>query len=166
MLSYILYAILMIQSGMSEAQAQSYATTISIEAEKAEVSPLVMIGIIQHESEFKARAISKDGEDYGLLQIRARNYGGNKEWLLNATHNIRVGAYLIKKDIEFCERILHRKPLYQEWMACYTGSCTDPQHYCKPTHLTQVFEDYLSCLTVDALTAQTNSKCQDIYARN
>lgn len=164
LLPYLTFlAIRLIQPNMSVATAQVYTDTINKEAEKIDVSPLAIIGIIKHESDFKAGAISPDGEDYGLMQVRAKYYGGGGPALLNPIVNIRAGAYIIKEDINMCRKFLHREPQYQEWLACYTGSCIDARHMCKPTKLTQVFEDYLICLTTDTLTGQSKTQCQKIY---
>lgn len=156
-------AIRLIMPNMPNASAQAYTDIINQEAEKLDISPLVIVGIIKHESGFDAKAISPDGEDYGLMQVRARYYGGDRTALLNPVVNIRAGSHIIKEDINMCRKFLHREPEYQEWLACYTGSCVNAAHMCKPTRLTQVFEDYLVCLTADILTGQSKTQCQKIY---
>lgn len=164
LLPYLTFlAIRLIQPNMSAPAVQAYADIINQESDKIDVSPLVIIGIIKHESDFNVKTISPDGEDYGLMQIRARYYKGDVNQLLNPKLNIQNGSYIIKEDINMCRKYLHREPQYQEWLACYTGSCIDSAHMCRPTRLTQVFEDYLMCLTTDVLTGQSKTQCQKIY---
>lgn len=72
------------------------------------VSPFLIYGIIERESAFDEKAVSKDGQDIGLMQIRKMNH----EWLngvfdyelnyMNAYDNTSAGVYmfteLLKKN--------------------------------------------------------------------
>jgi hypothetical protein len=155
-------AIHLIHPRMPSSLVDSYTNAISTEADKVDIDPLTIVTIIEHEtgSTWNPRAISPDGEDYGFMQVRARHYGGKPEWLLNPSTNIMVGAYLIKASKDFCRKTLHREPEYQEWLSCYQGSCTNPAHFCKPTKLTKVFEDYQVCLEKDLLNEKPWTDCR------
>jgi hypothetical protein len=162
MISVIYLALQLIHPNTPNALMNSYAAIIDKQATIADVDPLAFVAIIEHESQWRPRAISPDGEDFGLMQVRGRYYGGKAEWLLNPEVNIRAGGYIIKKSKEFCRNYLHREPEYQEWMACYQGSCV-PGHVCKPTKLTKVVQDYQTCLEDELLSGQDSSKCHKIY---
>jgi len=162
MLPLIYFAIHLIHPGIPSVMVDSYAAIIDKQAAAVNVDPLTFVAIIEHESHFNASAISPDGEDYGLMQVRARHYGGRAEWLLNPEVNIRAGGYIIKKSKDFCRNYLHREPEMQEWMACFQGSCT-PNQMCKPTKLTKIIEDYQSCLEDDVLAEKESSDCHKIY---
>jgi Transglycosylase SLT domain len=139
---FIYILIKIIHPTLSDAAVSSYANAIN---KQSDIDPLVFITIAEHESGFKANAISGDGEDRGLLQIRSRYYRGKPEWLLNGAENIRVGANVIRASQDFCRKYLNREPEYQEYLACFQGSCVGNQ-VCKPTKLTQQFADYTDCL--------------------
>jgi hypothetical protein len=53
--------------GSEEAQA------IEAAAKVAHVDPLELVALVEHESEFRRQAVSPDGEDHGLAQVRARH---------------------------------------------------------------------------------------------
>jgi hypothetical protein len=139
---FVYILIKLIHPNLSNAAADSYANAID---KQSDIDPLIFITIIEHESQFTARAISGDGEDYGLMQVRARYYHGKPNWLLDGPNNIRVGAHTIRESQKFCRQYLKREPEYEEWLACYTGSCVGSQ-VCKPTKLTHQFANYTECL--------------------
>lgn len=147
-------------------RARQLATTIQHQSDAIGIDPMVEVAIIAHESQWRERIISPDNEDYGLMQVRARHYGGLDQWLLQGEHNIAVGSYIIKLDIDLCRKHLGREPETQEWMSCYQGSCTTKSHWCKPTKLTKTVEDYSQCL-IDATSSDAETKstaaCGDIY---
>src|SRR5271165_5770562 len=139
---FIYFIIKLLHPSLSQGTIDSYATAID---KQSDIDPLVFITIAEHESGFVANAISKDGEDFGLLQVRAKYYHGKPEWLLDGANNIRVGAHIIRESQNVCRKYLKREPEYQEWLACYQGSCVGRQ-MCKPTKLTRQFANYTSCL--------------------
>ncbi len=152
----IFTAIMLIKPEMSHELALNYAAMIDSQAIVSGVDPLLIVAIAMHESGWNERAISKDGEDYGLLQVRARYYGGRKEWLLNPATNIKAGGYVIAKSIEFCRRWLKREPTTQEWLSVYQGS----RPSCKSTQLTKSFEDYAVCVGLEVERGKTTNECE------
>ena len=54
---------------------REYSTTLHAEAREHGFDPLIGAAIIWHESRWHPHAISRDGEDVGLAQIRARFVG-------------------------------------------------------------------------------------------
>lgn len=135
------------QQHLPEKLIQYYATEIQAGGNSTEVDPLIFVAIITHESQWRSNAISPDQQDWGLMQVRGKYYSGGQhnDWLLNPHTNIQVGAYLIKKSMEYCTSKLDRQPLPQEWLSIYQGSGFG----CKPTKLTKLFEDYYLCLKED-----------------
>lgn len=159
-LTQILLSIQLSTHAVPEVREEMLARCIQQRAEYAGVDPLIIVAIISHESQWNERAISTDGMDYGLMQVRARHYGGNSNYLLSGESNINVGTDLIKKDIAYCQRILGRQPSTQEWLSVYQGS---PSAYkCKPTKLTKQFEDYALCLQ-DNVENAAGHNCKLIY---
>jgi hypothetical protein len=71
-------AIAFVAPQLSDKQVCVYATTLQHESREHHFDPLIAVAFIQHESRWKATAISRDGEDLGLAQIRSRFYGGCK----------------------------------------------------------------------------------------
>jgi len=144
-------------------RAEHLAKVIQSQSEAVDVDPLMIVAIAEHESHFNARAVSPDGLDYGLLQIRAKYYGGKPEWLFDETNNIKAGVYIIRKSMEVCRRILKREPTTQEWLSVYQGSLPS----CKPTKLTKIVYDYAQCLidltSGDAETQVPASACTHMY---
>lgn len=165
MLSYMLYAAIYLSSlssgrHLSDAAVAQYAHEIERQSLVTGVDSLLFVTIITHESQWHERAISKDGLDYGFMQVRKLYYSGKPEWLLNGTSNIQAGAVVINRSIDFCRKFLGREPKMQEYLACYTGSCTNRYTMCRPTRLTQHFENYQQCLLHEVTSNQSKSECQ------
>jgi len=159
-LAQILLSIQLSTSHLPAVRADAFAKTMQKQADKVGIDPFILVAIAAHESQFNERAVSQDGMDMGLMQIRCQNYGGNCNWLLEGTNNIRVGADLIRRDIEYCRKKLEREPTTQEWLSVYQGS---PSGFrCKPTKLTKLFEDYALCLQ-DDVENDANRNCREIY---
>jgi hypothetical protein len=168
-LAQIIFAIHMSLSPfrpVSDAKVKQFATEIQKSAETTQVDPLIYVAIITHESGWDERAISQDGEDYGLMQVRGRHYNGGKhpEWLLNPHVNLMAGSYVIQKSTDFCRRYLKREPTLQEWMSVYQGSLPS----CKRSKLTKIVEDYYMCLVQNVEKDPEDGPamdCQAIYQR-
>ena len=159
-IAQIILAIQLSTSHLLPVRAQSFAQVMQKDAVKIGIDPFLFVAIAAHESHFNELAISKDGEDYGLLQIRAKYIKYNPNWLLTGENNINVGSYLITKDIEYCQKILHREPTTQEWLSVFQGS---PSAYkCKPTKMTKQFEDYAVCLD-NNIVNNLPQDCKVIY---
>ena len=143
-LMQIILAIKLSSPSLPDSRAESFAKVMQKDAVKEDIDPFLFVAIAEHESQFNELIISQNGEDFGLLQIRARHYGGNSSYLLIGENNINVGSYIIRKDKEYCERKLGREPTTQEWLSVYQGS---PSAYkCKPTKMTNDVETYAMCL--------------------
>lgn len=143
-LSQILLAMHLSTHNMPEVRMKQIAQVIKDQSEKIDIDPLIVVAIITHESNWYERAISADHNDYGLMQYRCLNYHGNCNWLLDGTNNIKAGTDLIRRDIEYCRKVLHREPTTQEWLSPYQGSGRGFK--CLPTHMTKDVEDYALCL--------------------
>ena len=151
----IFVAITMIHPEMSPALALNYASMIEEQAVVSQVDPLLIVAIIEHESGFDPHALSGDGEDRGLMQVRSRWYGGKADWLYNPAVNIKAGGYVITKSIQFCRQLLKRDPTTQEWLSVYQGS----RPSCKPTALTKSFEEYAVCIGLEIEQSKTQTEC-------
>lgn len=140
-----------------------YGKAIQKEAMRTETSPIIGIAIIDHESKWRSWMISEDGEDYGLMQIRAR-FSRNPQWLLDGQANIRAGFGWIDSSKDFCEKHLKREPKTQEWLSCYQGSCK-PSKACKPTWLSNRVEKYAQCIN-KAMMDGVCTDCEYLYIGN
>lgn len=140
------------------ARTEVLATCIQEQADKVDVDPFIFVAIIAHESQWRERAISGDGLDYGLMQVRHIYYGANRNLLLNGENNIRAGAYVIKKAKDFCRGYLKREPTTVEWMSVYQG---DPRS-CRPNRLAQKVTDFGLCLQQNVEFGH-HYNCRHIY---
>jgi Transglycosylase SLT domain len=145
MWAYLYLTIGLLHPKMPEVMLVNYSNAITQQAETLQVDPLLFVAIIEHESRFDPRAISQDTFDMGLMQVRHKYYGGKQEWLLDGVTNIKAGATIIRKSIEFCRKLLKREPTTQEWLSVYQGSIPS----CKPTNLTKQVDNYAVCLQQD-----------------
>jgi len=160
-LAQIILAIQLSTSNVPYIKEVSLAKVMQKDAIKEDIDPFIFIAIAQHESKFNESIISQDGEDYGLLQIRGRHYGGDPNYLLVGENNINVGSYIIRKDKEYCERKLGREPTTQEWLSVYQGS--QSAYKCKPTAMTNDVETYAMCLQ-NNIVYNIKDDCKAIYS--
>ena len=158
----IILAIHLSANKLPEAKVCSFANIIQQKAVDVDIDPLMFVAIIKHESNFNEHAVSKDQEDCGLMQVRKRYYRGSAESLLIGENSIRVGAYLIKEEKDYCRERLKREPDTEEWLSLYQGTKIP----CKANKLTKMFVDYTACLKEaverDAETDGT-FECDKIY---
>jgi Transglycosylase SLT domain len=130
--------------------ATRYAVALQAEAVRSEFDPLTGVAIIRRESQFHPRAVSRDGEDYGLAQIRARHVGvckndknprrrpseacrAVKEGLLDPDENIRVMGQLIAAHRKLCRQKVGHASLLG-WLASYQGSNSIKENrWCTPS---------------------------------
>jgi hypothetical protein len=148
---------------VSEADATKYAEALQIEAQNYDFDPLTGVAIIHRESKFHASAVSPDGEDFGLAQIRARYIGAcrkdkdprrhpsaacrtEKERLLDPAENIRVMAELISGHRKLCRQKTGKTEL-QNWLASYQGSNSAKEgRWCTPSDGSQSVARYREIL--------------------
>jgi hypothetical protein len=118
-------------------------------AKTYDFDPLTAIAIIHSESGFDAESVSRDGEDYGLAQLRARYLGdckrdrdpvqdptpeclAFKRSLLDPEMNIRAMGQLISQNRKFCKKKTG-SAAFERWLASYQGRNFPKQRrYCKP----------------------------------
>lgn len=141
-----------------EPRATVFATTIQQQADNVGVDPMIFVAIIAHESQWNERAISEDGLDYGLMQVRRLYYGAHPSLLLNGENNIKAGANVIKKSIDFCRTFLKREPTTVEWMSVYQGN----PRSCRPSRLAKKVVDFGTCLQKNVDEGH-NYNCKRIY---
>jgi hypothetical protein len=148
-LGSIIAAIQLSHPQVSPSDATRYAHALREQAELHDFDPFTGVVMIAHESHFRANAISPDGEDYGLAQIRARFIGAcqanrspkrnpspdcaeQKRRLLEPEENIRIMAELISQHREFCQRKRHSAQL-EHWLASYQGrNDARARRWCEP----------------------------------
>ena len=144
---------------VSEDAATTYATALQAEAQRNDFDPLTGVAIIHRESRFHARAVSPDGEDYGLAQVRARHFGACakdkdpvrhpsaacravKQRLLEPAENIRVMSELITMHRKICRQKTGNSGL-QHWLASYQGSNSAKEgRWCTPSEGSQTVAEY------------------------
>lgn len=118
---------------MPPAQRAELAHTFHIVAEKRGLDPLDLVAIAWHESDLRAGAISPDGEDFGLMQVRGRFLAAclddrnskmckiAKVALLDPHRNIEVaGAAIAAIRSTLCRRTGH-KATFPRWLQAYGG---------------------------------------------
>jgi hypothetical protein len=163
MLSQALIAIQLIHPNFSEEVVHQYAESIDQQAIVAGIDSLSFVAVIERESKFKSNVISPDGLDFGLCQIRSTYYKGNKWWLLNPTHNIAVGANIVKQNVDMCARHLGRMPRVSQWYSCYNGSCGKRSSFCVATANSYKVEHFRNCIA-NVVSGNANIKtCKSIY---
>lgn len=124
----ILAAIIFLNPGWSEGRAKIYATPICREAEKRDIDPLIVVSIIQHESNWRKSTVyhNKNGsKDIGLMQFNCRpmhriDLKWRRWWchqdrrarLKTVSGNIRAGVL----ELSFWKKICHRKHREKGWL--------------------------------------------------
>ena len=145
----IIAAIQLSQPRVSDDDAKRFAAALHEQAQLHDFDPLTGVAMIFHESSFNPSVVSKDGEDYGLAQIRARFIGGckhtpsplvdptpecleQKKALLVPEENIRIMAELITRHRLFCKKKV-RSTKFARWLASYQGrNSLRHKRWCKP----------------------------------
>jgi hypothetical protein len=146
----IAFAIRLGHPDVSEEDAQRYAVALQAEAERNDFDPLMGVAIIHRESRFTPRVISKDGEDFGLAQVRARYVGAcrqddNPRWrpsaacqavkerLLEPEENIAAMGKIIAGHRRLCKQKVGNASLLG-WLASYQGSNSKKEdRWCEPS---------------------------------
>jgi transglycosylase-like protein with SLT domain len=149
----IAMAIQLSQPKVTPEDAQRFAAALHEQAVEHDFDPLTGVAMIFHESSFNPRAVSTNGEDWGLAQIRARHVGScqqsrspvrnptpecqrQKEALLEPEENIRVMAELITKHRNLCREKVGTNDL-PRWLASYQGrNSIREQRWCTPAPAT------------------------------
>lgn len=145
----IVAAIQLSQPKVTEVDAHRFATVLHEQAQVHDFDPFTGVAMIFFESSFNPKAVSRDGEDYGLAQIRARFIGNcksapspvknptpecqkEKARLLDPEQNIRVMAELITRHRKLCARKVGSTK-FPRWLASYQGrNNPKKKRYCKP----------------------------------
>lgn len=161
-LSDIVLALNLASPHMPVNVATWYASVIQERERKIHIDPLIEISIATHESKWNSRLISSDGEDYGLMQVRAKYCSSPPENLLNGGTNLYIGANIMRNNYNYCYKKLGREPETQEWLSCFQGTCKTPATTCKPTKLTAPIEKYAECLR-DSLIERVSKNCNVYY---
>jgi hypothetical protein len=135
---------------VSVEDANRYAVALQAEAERNDFDPLTGVAIIHRESRFTPRAKSRDGEDFGLAQVRARYVGACrqdknpvrrpseacravKERLLEPEENIAVMGQIIAGHRKLCKQMKGNASLLG-WLASYQGSNSKKENrWCEPS---------------------------------
>lgn len=146
----IAFAIRFGHPDVSHEDATRYAAALQVAAEENDFDPLTGVAIIHRESRFHPRAASKDGEDFGLAQIRARYIGACKkdkdpkrrpsaacqelkQRLLEPEENIRVMGQLITGHRKIC-KMKTGHASFLGWLASYQGSnSAKHDRWCEPS---------------------------------
>jgi len=146
-------AIQLSQPRVTPEDAQRFATALHEQAQAHDFDPLMGVALIFHESSFNPRAVSKNGEDWGLAGIRARHVGdcarsrtpvrnptpecrAQKERLLEPEENIRVMAELIAFHRKVCRQKVGTQSV-PNWLASYQGrNNIREQRWCSPAPAT------------------------------
>jgi hypothetical protein len=133
----LIAAILLCNPGIGHGAARAYASALDAQAHRHGFDGMTAAALICHESRWVASAVSRDGEDYGLGQIRARYVGAcshdedpvgspsaacssEKARLLDPLNNIRLMAGHIVRWKRTC-RAQTGQASERQWLAGYAG---------------------------------------------
>jgi hypothetical protein len=168
-IAVIVSAILMSRPTMPPAEATRYAKLLDHEAREHDFDPLTAVAIIHFESRWRPTAVSPDGEDWGLGQIRARWLSGcrddadpvrnpspacraAKNSLLVPEINIRRMASIITANRELCKERAGMGDL-PHWLAGYEGLSQPARDvWCKPNAKTWQVVAYRKMLVAKLAT--------------
>lgn len=158
-IAVIVAAILVSRPTIPGAEVQRFARVLQEEARVRDFDPLTGVAIIHFETRWIPNLVSKDGEDYGLGQVRARFMSGcrgdedpvhnpsdackaAKAWLLSGDNNIRRMGAIITANRKLCKDKTGTA-LFPQWLAGYEG-LNSPQRdtWCSPNGLTWRVVDY------------------------
>ena len=131
-------AILLCQPNVGHVAAGRLATVLVEEAHQHHFDAMTAAALVCHESRWRPWAVSADGEDFGLGQIRARYFGGcrgdvdpvghpsvaclaTKSALLEPTTNLRITADAIGRWTRTCRSKTGRRISDPLWLAGYAG---------------------------------------------
>ena len=130
----IAWAIGLSQPSLPQRSRVAYAKTVREVSKEHHIDPFTIVAIGWHESRWRSSVISRDGEDYGIMQIRARYVGGcrgkpgdsesckaTKASLLNPHVNIRSAARHITEWRKTCRKLTGRPALFARWLHGYGG---------------------------------------------
>lgn len=123
--------------GIDDRDAAHYAKLLQQEAASRDFDPLTGVAIIHFESGFRPDVVSRNGEDHGLAQIRARYVGACakdkdpvrrpspecravKRMLLTPEGNIQKMGEIITRSRAFCKKKTG-SALFARWLASYQG---------------------------------------------
>ncbi|MCU0691071.1 MAG: hypothetical protein MUF54_06695 [Polyangiaceae bacterium] len=170
-IAIIAAAIQLSQPDMPRAQAERYAKVLRQEAKEHNFDPLTGVAIVHRESRWIAGAVSEDGEDYGLAQIRARYVGACrqdadplhapseackavKQSLLQGENNLRVMATLVTLNRELCKQKTGTAR-FEQWLASYEGrNYPGRDRWCKATDQTRQVLRYRQWLLAELARPQ------------
>jgi hypothetical protein len=165
-LQAIVAAIQLSAPGVSEPDALRFAKALREQAQMHDFDPFTAVAMIHSESRFNPLAISPDGEDYGLGQIRARFIGPcrqaespvdyptdecieQKQRLLIPEENIRILGEMIGRHRDLCQRKV-RSTKFQPWLASYQGrNVARLKRWCKPAPQTWKVVKYRNFLILE-----------------
>lgn len=131
-IAVIAWAIGMSQPSLPDTTRASYAKVVREVSKKHQIDPFTIVAIGWHESRWRS-IVSRDGNDYGIMQIRARYSKSclkdsestacqaSKVRLLNPHYNIRRAAQLITKWRKTCRKLTGRPALFHRWLHGYGG---------------------------------------------
>ncbi len=158
-LPIIVQAILLSRPSMPLPEARRYAKVLQEEAARYDYDPFTVVAIVHHESRWLPGAVSADGEDYGLGQIRARWFGdcrkdadpvhdpspgcrAAKSALLSGEANLRRISVIIRANRELCKEKTDNDNL-PHWLAGYQGlNSPSRDRWCAPSAITWEVVDY------------------------
>lgn len=133
----IAQAIALSQPSMPRQQLHVYASIVQKEAVKRSVDPFTIVSIVHHESHWNPRLVSRDREDHGLGQVRARFIGACRQdadplnapsaecqavkaSLLTGAYNLQVMGSIISRNRRYCAKQTGRAHAV-DWISSYAG---------------------------------------------
>jgi len=109
------------------AQVSTYAQVIDREAAVHRLDPLLVVALAWRESRFHARARSRSGRSWGLLQVRVTRtlhaqWWGRERELLRPAVGIRVGVAILARWRAYHRRVCNPRALRRR------GPLASPRH--------------------------------------
>ncbi len=132
---------------MSQARLRAYAKLVRDVAKRHDIDTFTIVALIHNESRWRSSTVSRDGEDFGLGQVRARYLPGCdrtmaaakdtsasclavKARLSSVAYNIRVLGGAINAWRKTCRKRTGRRALLRRWLHGVGGMGKPPSLIC------------------------------------
>jgi len=142
----VAWAIGLSNPSLSSGARAKYAKVVRTIAGQRKIDPFTIVSMVHNESRWRSGVVSRDGEDLGLGQIRARYIGACrkdrdpvrnpsracravKARLLTPIYNLRLVGAAITAWRKLCKKKVGRA-LFQDWLHGYGGMGRPPGILC------------------------------------
>ncbi len=168
---------------MPSEEANRYARVLQSQAKQYGFDPFSVVAIVHYETGWLPDVVSRDGEDHGLGQIRARYRGAcrkdpdplhhptlacrqEKARLLNGEENLKEIARIIDANRKMCRKKTGTA-WFKQWLSAYQGYAPkkkgNKRIYCQPGPKTFRVMNYRKYL-IEKIIRKRNVRSPDAIA--